>query len=157
MANNKQSTIKILILLVLLAFSYFGVASYFLYQDIDQKTRRCYLGFGFFMPDTQLFSGTRIRRNRKMLNLSREQTADINKLILDIKEFYIKNYAKLKIAELELVNLLKNQKPSRQGIKKKVKALGNLRTLMAIRQMEYLVTINNILSSKQKEILKNIK
>ena len=152
MARKNRILIIFLVTLLSLNLSVMGVSSY---QDSDHKSKGCYLGFGFFLPDTSiLFSGTLIRKNRHRLNISKEQSAEIRRMIMEIKEFYIKSYAKLKIAELELVNLLKKSNPSRREVKKKVKALGDLRTLLAVRQMEHLITINDLLTSEQKEILK---
>jgi hypothetical protein len=97
----------------------------------------------------ELFSPRLILHNRENLKLSTKQIDAIENEILIFETFQIRNGAKIKINELELVSLLSKKNINKNELAKKIRKSGKLKTESFIEYIKHLFKIKDILSDIQ--------
>ncbi|MFQ6116356.1 MAG: Spy/CpxP family protein refolding chaperone [bacterium] len=91
------------------------------------------------------------------LELTEEQQAMIKAERLRTGKETIELRAKIKIAELELRQLLQNEEPDENQIKAKIEEIGGLKTELRFMLVKSHFEVQNILSPEQLEKLKSLK
>lgn len=102
-----------------------------------------------FMVDTNLYDGRFLLANRDKLNLNHNQIEKIEDLILDYESYIIRYNAEIKIKELRFASYLKSERMDRKEMEKYIRAIGNEKTNMIVRYINYLLDIKKILTNSQ--------
>jgi Spy/CpxP family protein refolding chaperone len=97
------------------------------------------------------------KRIKAGLELTPEQKENIRKTRLNFQKDKIKLKADLKIAQLELKSLLREEKLNRGEIYGKIEYLGDLKTQLAKNRLDQRMAIRDILTKEQLEKLKERK
>jgi Spy/CpxP family protein refolding chaperone len=83
------------------------------------------------------------------LNLTEEQQAQIRKLRVDFQKKEIQNEAKIKLARLDLGQMVQADKPDRSSIEKAIRDISSLQTDTKIARVDQMLAIRNILTPDQ--------
>jgi Spy/CpxP family protein refolding chaperone len=92
----------------------------------------------------------------KELGLSEQQTQKIDDLSLNHRKNAIKLQADLKIAELEMRSLMGGD-PSDSDVRKKAKAVSQLREKLHETRIEHMLALRKVLTPEQQKKLKDMK
>jgi Spy/CpxP family protein refolding chaperone len=145
---------KKLIPILLLMFLSTGL----LLADSDHSTQRrgAYLGLDFFMPPEWNYNGYFILKFRERLTLTDQQIQKIKKLIIEYKEFSIRNSAEVKIKELRLAYSLKQENIDREELDQQIRSLSKHKVDQVIKYLNYLLDLSEVLTPEQQEDFKNL-
>ncbi len=93
---------------------------------------------------------------KETLKLNEEQEGAVRGIMTDYRKFTIKKGADIRIAEVELGELLEQKEPNREGLKKKVEELGGHRTELMMYRIDSLLKLREVLTKEQHEKFKAI-
>jgi Spy/CpxP family protein refolding chaperone len=83
------------------------------------------------------------------LNLTEQQQAQIRKLHVDFQKKQIQNQAKIKLARLDLSQMLQADKPDRPAIEKIIRDISSLETDTKLARVDQMLAIRNVLTPDQ--------
>lgn len=133
------------------------------FYDLNPETdRHChglsavYLGYGFFVPPHTFYPVHSLLHYREMLKLSTDQVQSMERAALDYKQFYLLHSARIKIQELELLHLLKEDAPDRHRIREEMEKTGEMKVNLVIRYFRHLLEIRSLLTAEQLEMMKKL-
>lgn len=88
------------------------------------------------------------------LNLTEDQQSQIRKLHVDFQKKQIQNQAKIRLARLDLAQMLQADKPDRSAIEKAVRDVSALETDNKVARIDQMLAIRNVLTPDQLKIWK---
>ena len=88
------------------------------------------------------------------LNLTEDQQAQIRKLHVDFQKKQIQNQAKIRLARLDLAQMIRADKPDQSAIEKAIRDISALETDTKIARVDQLLAIRNVLTPDQLKIWK---
>jgi|GEM_PF-3244628 len=155
----KKTLILIPLLIITAALLLGGSTRYSAYLDPDSDRppdwhRGTYLGYGLFAPPHTLYGYHTLMQEQERLSLDPQQLRKIEEAALVYKQFYILHSARIKIQELELLHLLREASPDRKRVNEELQKLGKMKIDLVIRHLEYLVDLRELLTEKQRVLLK---
>jgi Spy/CpxP family protein refolding chaperone len=109
------------------------------------------------MSEFNLFSGYFLLQFRDRLNLTDKQIQKIESLMLDYKEYCIKQNADIKIQELRVTAAIKTKASNRKQIESSLKNIGNMKGESMVRYINYLLDVREILTPVQLDKMKKIR
>jgi len=98
-----------------------------------------------------------MQRVKEALNLSAEQTAQLRKVFVEQRKAAIRRQADLKIARIELRELLTAPTVDERAIATKVKELSDLQAAAVKTRVDRMLAIRKVLSADQLEKLKQLR
>jgi len=88
------------------------------------------------------------------LNLTDEQQAQIRKLHVDFQKKQIQNQAKVRLARLDLAQMIQADKPDRAAIEKAIRDIASTETETKLARVDQLLAIRNVLTPEQQKTMK---
>lgn len=88
------------------------------------------------------------------LNLTEDQQAQIRKMHVDFQKKQIQNQAKIRLARLDLAQLVQADKPDRSAIEKAVRDISSFETDTKLARVDEMLSIRNVLTPDQLKIWK---
>jgi Spy/CpxP family protein refolding chaperone len=115
-----------------------------------------YLGYGFLVPPHTFYKSHSLLHHRETLKLNPDQIQAIERAALDYQQFYLMHSAKIKIQELELLHLLKEDAPDRSHVRNEMEKLGQMKVDLVTRYFRHLLEIRNLLTTKQLKMMQQL-
>jgi Spy/CpxP family protein refolding chaperone len=88
------------------------------------------------------------------LNLTDEQQAQIQKLRVDFQRKAIQNEAKIRLARLDLAQMMRADKPDRSAIEKTIREIASVQTDTKLARVDEMLAIRGLLTPEQLKTLK---
>jgi Spy/CpxP family protein refolding chaperone len=88
------------------------------------------------------------------LNLTDEQQAQIRKLHVDFQKKEIQNEAKIRLARLDLSQMMLLDKPDRAAIEKTIREIGSIQTDTKLARVDQMLAVRNLLTPEQLKTMK---
>lgn len=147
---EKKKIILIIILMQIILISLFAET------DSSTEKKGAYLGLNFFMPVQWDFSGYLLLKYKDKLELSESQIQKIKKIIIDYKEYSIRNAAEIKIKELKLAFSIRQEKIDRKEVDLQIRSLSQNKTDQVIKSMHYCFDLRAVLNESQRKEFKKL-
>jgi hypothetical protein len=109
-----------------------------------------------YWSENGLFTGRFILRYKNEINISPIQEEKIQEIMLSFEEAAIKKGADIKIKELRLTSYIKSDEIDRDKVASLIKDLSNIKAVLVIDFLNYLLNLRQVLSDKQLEKLKSL-
>ena len=90
------------------------------------------------------------------LNLTDEQQTQIRKLHVDFQKKQIQNEAKIRLARLDLMQMMQADKPDRSAIEKTIRDISALQTDTKLARVDQIFAIKNVLTPEQQKMAKQL-
>jgi nickel and cobalt resistance protein CnrR len=88
------------------------------------------------------------------LNLTEEQQSQMRKLKVEFQKKQIQNQARIRVARLDLHQLLSADKPDRGTIEKAIKEISAMQTEAKLNHLDHMFAVRGILNPEQQKIWK---
>ncbi len=90
------------------------------------------------------------------LNLSDDQLTQIKKIHMDFQRKQIQNEAKIRLARLDLSQMIQADKPDRSAIEKSIRDISSIETDTKLARVDQLLAIKNVLTPDQVKTFKQM-
>ncbi len=127
--------------------------------NLDAQDRRVNqrMGYGIWMAEQNLFPVYLLLKFKEEIGLTDVQVENIEKIRLKHQELAIKKSSEVKLKELKLVTLLKNDKVNRSAMEKMIREIGMMKTDLAIQRIHFMLDVKKVLSEEQIQKIENLK
>ena len=88
------------------------------------------------------------------LNLTEAQQTQVNKLRVDFQKKQIQSQAKIRLARLDLSQLLQADKPDRGAIEKGIRDVSSIETEAKLARLDHMLAVRALLTPEQQKIWK---
>ena len=138
-----------LILVMLLVFS----------VNLDAMNRRGNqrMGYGIRMVEQNLFPVYLLLKFKDEIGLTDVQVEDIEKIRLKHYELAIRQSSEIKLKELKLGTLLKNDTVNRSAMEKMIREIGKMKTDLSIQRIHFMLDVKKVLSDEQIQKIEKLK
>ena len=113
--------------------------------------------FRMFLAENNLFEGRFLLRVKDDINLKAEQQKAIENMMLAHEESAITREADIKVREMKLAVLLKQNRINRKEMEKMARDISGRKTDLLVDHLNYLLDLRDILSSEQISKLDDLK
>ena len=104
---------------------------------------------GIRMAEQNLFPVHMLLRFKAEIGLTDTQVKEIEKIRLTHHELSIKQTSEIKLKELKLGTILKEDKVNRSAMEKMIREIGMMRTNLSIERLHFMLDVKNVLSEEQ--------
>jgi len=115
------------------------------------------LKFGLYMAENNLFEARFILRLKSEIGLTPAQEQKIGNMMLAHEEAAIRRSSDIKVLELKLASLLKNNRIDRREMEKMAREMSRLKTDLQIDHLNYLLDLRDTLTADQVQKIEKLK
>ena len=108
----------------------------------------------FSRAKKNLFDANTILRAAQKINLSQKQEQKVESIMMQFKEFTIRQSAEIKISELRFASTIKSDKLDKKTMAAHMRAISKQKTDWVVTYINYLLDLREILTAQQREMLK---
>ena len=106
-------------------------------------------GFGIMMAEKNLLPARMLLRFKDEIALTAEQVSKIEKMNEAFQEAFIRRQADVKVQELKLNSLLKEEKVNRGKMEKLIRGIAKMKTDAQIDRINHLLDVKAVLTADQ--------
>ncbi len=146
-------TRKLILIIILIFIAGMGVS---LRAEPKPQEMMGHMGFNISMAEKNLFPPFLLLKIKDKIGLTKEQIEKIEKMDETFMEGAIKQKAEIKILELKLKYLLKEEKPDRKKVEQMVRQISGLKTDMKVSHLFFLFDVKNLLTQEQHQKIQDL-
>jgi Spy/CpxP family protein refolding chaperone len=146
---NKKITVFLMVFVLMVAFNVSLLS-----RNWDGHRQMAY---GIHLAEKNLFPVQMLLKFKVEIGLSDEQVGKIEKMQLKHQESMIKQSSDIRLLELKIGNALKAEPVDRAAVEKMIREVGNMKTNLSVKRINFLLDVKNILTTDQLNRIEKMK